>query len=110
MTIWALLSPQQSKACNRLHEYRRFSAQLVLNMRPQDVVETRIGDKADGLGPRGVEVSRPSGDNASDGLVGLLADQPDGLFAGDAAQRLYLLRDRRRQARCGDRAPLAQDR
>ena len=51
--------PQADEARNRLHKYRRLSTQLILDMRPQDVVETRIGDKAGGSGPRGVEVSRP---------------------------------------------------
>jgi len=61
---------------------------------PDDVVEARIGAKAERAGAACVEVARPALDDAHDGWVRRLADAAHRLIASEASQRLDLLADR----------------
>src|SRR5882757_10423654 len=60
--------------------------------------------------PRGIEIAGPSRDDSNDRLVGLAADEGDGLVAGDGPQSLDLLPDGDAHARQAERTASAQER
>src|SRR5262249_13692083 len=86
----------------RLDSRRDFSAQLVLAMGTDDVLERGLDAEAERQRPARVEAARPAVDDAHDELVGLTPDARRHLVAGDAAQRRDLLADGAAHARHGE--------
>src|SRR3954462_16024362 len=79
------------------------AAELVLYMDTDDIVESLLrGGEAEFFCPRGLEISRPAGDDADDERVGLAPDPRGDLVAGHALERRDLLADGGRQAGHGE--------
>src|SRR5215472_16216205 len=76
-----------------------FSAQLVLYMRTDDVVEHRFSLESELACPPGVDAFGPAGNDSLDELVRLAADARGHLVPGNTVQGLDLLTDRARHAR-----------
>ncbi len=79
------------------------SPEFIVDMRAEDVVEARLRGQPERPGPRGIEIARPSRDDADDRLVRLMPDPRHHLVAGNPPERRDLLADRHRQARQGHR-------
>jgi hypothetical protein len=58
-----------------------------------DEVKSRFGYETEGKAALRIEPLSPSPDDAGDGLVGFMPDQPDGLIASATSQRLDLVTD-----------------
>ena len=71
-----------------------FPAQLILNMRTDNVVECGLGLKSQIPGALRVETLGPAGNNPLDKFVGLAPDARSDLLAGNTAQCVDLFPDR----------------
>src|SRR5712692_1676675 len=69
------------------------SAQLVLDMRADDVIECGFDLEAERDAAARVEAARPAGDNARDQFIRRAADALGDTIAGDALERGNLLAD-----------------
>src|SRR5579883_2091852 len=78
------------------------SAQLILDMRADNLVERRLGPKAQRGGAARVKILRPAGHDLGDRGVGLAADASYGIGAGNARERRDLLANRTAQTRHGE--------
>jgi hypothetical protein len=71
-----------------------FSAQLILDMRTDDLVECGLGLESEITGALGVEALGPAGNDSLDKFVGLAPDARSDFFAGNTAQCFDLFPDR----------------
>jgi len=71
-----------------------FPAQLILDMRTDDLVECGFGLKSEITGALRVEALGPAGNNSLDKFVGLAPDARSDFFAGNTAQCIDLFPDR----------------
>ncbi len=95
-------------ATRRSHPLREFPAAFVLDMDPDNFVEGSFGSETQGQGPGGQEIAWPASHDAFDHRVTRATDQPHCLLAGNPAQGVDLLADRRREARQRKIAPPAK--
>src|SRR3984885_14493100 len=84
--------------------------EFILNMGIDYGGKIGVRLKSKAFCPRRIEIARPSGDDPDDRLIGLAADEGDGLVARDGAQGLDLLPDGDADARQIERAARAQER
>ena len=83
---------------HRLAPWNR-PAELVFDVDADDLREVGFCSEPEHVGAARVEIAWPAGDDSHGRLVGLAADAPHNLFAGDAAQGLDLLGHGRRDPR-----------
>lgn len=62
-------------------------------MGADEVIKSRFGYETECKGALRIEPLSPGSDDAGDGLVGFMPDEPDGLVACEAPQRLDLVTD-----------------
>src|SRR5262245_40121880 len=88
---------------------RHAPAQLVVDVKPDDVVEVAFDELESQLsGPCGVEVARPTLDDTRDDRIGCAPDPLHDAITGDATQRRDLLGDRDRQSRHREVTPIRE--
>src|SRR6185312_11967808 len=80
------------------------AAELVLDVRADDLVEARFRLEPERFGTARIEIGGPAVDDPGDGCIRHVADQLHGLVAGGAPQRLDLFAHRRRETRRRNRA------
>jgi hypothetical protein len=68
-----------------------FPAQLILDMRTDDLVECGLGLESEITGALGVEALGPAGNDSLDKVVGFASDARSDFFAGNTAQCFDLL-------------------
>src|SRR5438128_10158389 len=98
-------SPRRGEVKRARREFvlgRDLAGELVLDMGANDVVEARLGPKAERDRALALEPLRPAANDARDGRIALAADAGGDLVAGDPSERRDLLADRAGHARHGE--------
>src|ERR1700722_9519545 len=104
------LAPSLLAGTSSIFRSRPQRVEFILNMGIDYGGKIGVRLKSKAFCPRRIEIARPSRDDPDDRLIGIAADEGDGLVAGDGAQRLDLLPNGDAHAGQIERAASAQER